>query len=157
MLLHELREREQHGTASPPRILAIDSPAASSSTGCEDDEDGGGIPPSSSWARTSSEGIGRTRLAAGFRHLIVVETSLREGLATLRLPTSSSSSPPRSPSRPGSCSAWLSVFLVAYEVVGMRREGDDATDLPNVMYPSPLRWPFFVSVARVSHWPLLAS
>jgi len=50
-----------------------------------------------------------------------------------------------------------SVSLVAYEVVGMRREGDDATDLPNVMYPSPLRQPFFMSVARVSHWPLLAS
>ena len=52
-----------------------------------------------------------------------------------------------------------SVFLVVYEVVGMRREGGDAEEfkLPNAMYPSPLREPFFVSVARVSHWPLLAS
>lgn len=46
----------------------------------KDDEDSGGIPPSSSWARTSSEGIGRMRLGVGFRHLIVVETSLQEGL-----------------------------------------------------------------------------
>jgi len=90
MLLHKLRETEQHhscsrppdihGTASPPRILAIDGPAASSSTGkCEDDEDGGGIPPSSSWARTNLEGMGRMRLAVGFRHLILGGNKLAGG------------------------------------------------------------------------------
>jgi len=45
---------------------------------------------------------------------------------------------------------------VAYDVAGMRREGDEAKDLPNVMYPSPLRQPFFASAARASHWPHLA-
>ena len=50
-------------------------------------------------------------------------------------------------------SATGSVFLMVYEVVRMRREGDDTEDLPNATYASPLRQPFFVSVARVSHWP----
>ena len=45
---------------------------------------------------------------------------------------------------------------VAYDVAGMRREGDEANDLPNVMYPSPLCQPFFASAARASHWPHLA-
>ena len=45
---------------------------------------------------------------------------------------------------------------VAYDVAGMRREGDEAKDLPNVMYPSPLCQPFFASAARASHWPHLA-
>jgi hypothetical protein len=47
-------------------------------------------------------------------------------------------------------SATGSIFLMVYEVVEMRREGDEAEDLPNATYPSPLRQPFFVSVARVS-------
>ena len=54
-------------------------------------------------------------------------------------------------------SATGSVFLRVYEVVGIRGEGNEAEDLPDATYPSPLRQPFFVSVARVSHWPLLAS
>jgi len=54
-------------------------------------------------------------------------------------------------------SATGAVFLMVYEVVGMRREGDEIEDLPNAVFHSPLSQPFFVSVARVSHWPLLAS
>jgi len=50
-----------------------------------------------------------------------------------------------------------SVFLVVYGVAAIRREGDEAKDLPNAIYPSPLRQLVFVSVARVSHWPFLAS
>ena len=38
-----------------------------------------------------------------------------------------------------------STFLVVYEVVGMRREGDEAEDLPTTMYPSPMHQLFFVS------------
>jgi hypothetical protein len=37
-----------------------------------------------------------------------------------------------------------SVFLVVYEVVRMGREADEGEDLPNTMFPSPLRrclWP----------------
>ena len=45
---------------------------------------------------------------------------------------------------------------VAYDVAGMRREGDEAKDLPNVMYPLLLHQPFFASAARASHWPHLA-
>jgi len=45
---------------------------------------------------------------------------------------------------------------VAYDVAGMRREGDEAKDLPNVMYPLPLCQPFFASAARASHWTHLA-
>ena len=116
MLLHRLRERQQyhsslrpldiHGTVSPLGILAIDGPAALSSTGtCEDDEDRSGILLSLSWAQTSLEGIGRMRLAVGFHHLIMVEMSLQEGLTTLWLPTLSL--PPCSPSHPGLCSVWL--------------------------------------------------
>ena len=42
------------------RVRARWNPTTSASAGkCEDDEDGDGIPPSSSWAQTSSEGIGR--------------------------------------------------------------------------------------------------
>ena len=54
-------------------------------------------------------------------------------------------------------SATRSVFLLVYEVVGIRGEGNKAEDLPDATYPSPLCQPFFISVARVSHWPLLAS
>ena len=36
-------------------------------------------------------------------------------------------------------SATGSIFLMVYEVVEMRREGDEAEDLPNATYPSPLR------------------
>jgi len=42
---------------------------------------------------------------------------------------------------------------MAYDVAGMRREGDEDKDLPNVMYPLPLHQPFFASAARASHWP----
>jgi hypothetical protein len=45
-----------------------------------------------------------------------------------------------------------SVFLVVYGVAAIRKEGNEAKDLPNAIYPSPLRQLVFVSVARVSHW-----
>ena len=54
-------------------------------------------------------------------------------------------------------SATKSVFPLVYEVVGIRGEGNEAEDLPDATYPSLLCQPFFIFVARVSHWPLLAS
>ena len=154
--------------------------AASSSTGkCEDDEDGGGIPPSSSRARTNSK-YREGEAGGGIHHLVLGVNELAGGLP-LRPPLRHPAHPHiwgrvqcgwhgrvrgpirvpagwrrcgRSYVRGGVCN---SVFLVVYEVVVMRREGDDAKDLPNAIYPSPLRQPVFVSVARVSHWPFLAS
>jgi len=41
------------------------------------------------------------------------------------------------------------VFLMVCEVCRNEKEGDEAEDLPNTMYPSPLHWPFFVSMVRV--------
>lgn len=47
-----------------------------------------------------------------------------------------------------------SVVLLVYGVVAMRKEGNEAEDLPNAIYPSPLRQPFFVSVASWPSWRL---
>jgi len=133
----------------------------------------------------SSEGMGRTRLVVGFRYLIVGGNELAGGVRhppashlvlLVATPLILASSVVYSVADVdvvafafqlagvvvvtvmfAGASVTGSVFLVAYEVVGMSREGDDATDLPNVIYSLLLRQPFFVSAARVSHWPLLAS
>jgi hypothetical protein len=80
------------------RVRAQWDPAASSSAGkCEDDDGGPAI------LALGAE-LGGTRMVVGSAGITAsswVQTSVREGLATLSLPTSSSSSPPNSPSRPG--------------------------------------------------------
>ena len=116
------------------------------------DEDGGGIQPSSPWVQTSLRGMGRTKMAVRSRRLALGANEPRKGLAALPFSSLLLFTPahPHRHVRDGwhdhgrdrvrIRSLHIGYFLfVVCEVLGMRREGDEAEYIPNMRtYPPSL-------------------